>query len=83
MKKLSSKVYQSIKNESFKNKLELCERLLEEGTWAMGVIAYAIAFRERKNYTYDTFDRFEKWLIKYVHEWGIVMIFLPTPLVCY
>ncbi|MCD5414436.1 MAG: DNA alkylation repair protein [Clostridiales bacterium] len=36
----------------------------------MAVIAYDIAFRERKNYTRETFNRFEKWLIKYVRDWG-------------
>jgi len=70
VRNLSSKVYRSIKNEPFESKLELCESFLEERSWAMGVIAYDIAFRERNNYTYDTFDRFEKWLIKYVRGWG-------------
>lgn len=70
VRKLSSRVYQSIKNESFEHKLELCERMLEERTWALGVIAYDIAFREREHYTHDTFEVFETWLIKYVTGWG-------------
>lgn len=70
VRKLSSKVYKKIKNNSFESKLNICESLLEQRTWAMGVIAYDIAFRERKNYTYDTFYRFERWLINYVRGWG-------------
>lgn len=70
VRKLSSKVYKKIKNNSFESKLDICESLLEQRTWAMGVIAYDIAFKERKNYTSDTFDRFERWLINYVRGWG-------------
>ncbi|WP_236915376.1 DNA alkylation repair protein [Clostridium sp. Cult2] len=70
VRKLASRVYKLIENKSFESKLEICESLLEQKTWAMGVIAYDIAFRERKNYTYHIFDRFERWLINYVRGWG-------------
>lgn len=70
VRKLSSKVYKKIKNYSFESKLDICESLLEQRKWAMGVIAYDIAFKERKNYTPDTFDRFERWLFNYVRGWG-------------
>ena len=70
VRKASAKIYRLIKKEPFENILDICEELLEERSWAMGVIAYDIAFRERKNYTRETFYRFEKWLIKYVRDWN-------------
>ncbi|MGV8146397.1 MAG: DNA alkylation repair protein [Alkaliphilus sp.] len=70
VRKISIKIYKLIKNEPFETILDICEELLEERSWAMGVIAYDIAFRERKNYTRETFNRFEKWLIKYVRDWS-------------
>lgn len=70
VRKVSAKVYRQMKNNTFDEKLTFCEDFLEQRTWELGVIAYDIAFRERKNYTLDTFERFEKWLFKYVKGWG-------------
>lgn len=69
VRKLSAKFYKKLNNKSFDEKLDVCELLLKQRIWAMGIIAYDIAFRERENYTINTFDVFEKWLIMYVRDW--------------
>lgn len=70
VRKVSAKVYKSLKDRSFEEILDICEDMLEQRTWDLEVIAYDIAFRERNNYTMDTFERFENWLINYVRGWG-------------
>ena len=70
VRKIGANVYRNIKPLSFKEKLDICENLLEQRAWALGVVAYAIAFKERKHYTPDTFQIFENWLLKYVRGWG-------------
>lgn len=49
---------------------DLCEALLETGDWRLRVIAFAWAFRRRKQYTESDFARFERWLSHYVSGWG-------------
>lgn len=70
VRKISAYVYRSVKPLSFAEKLDLCENLLEQREWALGVVAYDIAYKERKHYTPDTFHRFENWLMRYVRGWG-------------
>ena len=70
LRRISSKIHKEIKKESLECVLDYCEELLETRTWAMGVIAYDLAFKQKKNYTRETFKRFEGWLIKYVRGWG-------------
>ena len=59
VRSISSKLYGSLKNKSIDNVLTLCEHLLDEREWALGVIAYDWAFRVRKQYTHKTFFIFE------------------------
>ena len=48
----------------------VCNDLLEQRNWPMGVIAYDFAYRMRKQYDDKTFVIFEEWLGKYVRGWG-------------
>ena len=48
----------------------LCERLLEAGTWTERAIAFDWAFRRRRQFEDEDFQRFEKWLDRYVDGWG-------------
>ncbi|MGV8983148.1 DNA alkylation repair protein [Clostridium sp.] len=70
VRSISSKLYGDLENKSIDNILTLCEHLLDEREWALGVIAYDWAFRVRKQYTHKTFFIFENWLKEYVTGWG-------------
>jgi 3-methyladenine DNA glycosylase AlkD len=70
IRKLSAKLYHSLQDKSKDNIFKLCEELLEEHNWPMGIIAYDFAYRVRKQYDDKTFFLFESWLIKYVRGWG-------------
>lgn len=67
---ISSKLYKTLENKNIDNVLKICEDLLNERQWALGVIAYDWAYRVRKQYTHKTFFIFEQWLEKYVTGWG-------------
>jgi 3-methyladenine DNA glycosylase AlkD len=70
VRKISSELYKELEDKSIDHVLILCEGLLEEREWALGVIAYDWAYRVRKQYKEDTFYIFEGWLKKYVTGWG-------------
>lgn len=70
VRSFSSKSYKSLEDKSINNVLELCEQLLDERKWELGVIAYDWAYRVRDQYNTETFFIFENWLKKYVTGWG-------------
>lgn len=67
---ISAKLYKKAEDKSIDNVLNLCEQLLDEKEWALGVIAYDWAFRVKSQYTKDTFYIFERWLKDYITGWG-------------
>lgn len=70
IRKISAKNFQLIKDHHIDDVLNLCEQLLEERKWELGVVAYDWAFKMKKQYTEETFIIFESWLKKYVTDWG-------------
>lgn len=70
IRKLSAKLYRQIKEESIDNVFLLCEELLEEHTWALGVIAFDFAYRMQGQYNESTYNIFYRWLKEYVRGWG-------------
>jgi 3-methyladenine DNA glycosylase AlkD len=70
VRSISSVMYKSLEDKSIDNVFTLCEGLLDEHEWALGVIAYDWAYRVRKQYNDKTFYIFENWLKKYVTGWG-------------
>lgn len=70
VRSISSNVFKLIPDRRAGHVLELCEQLLEYRRWAPGVVAYDWAFRIRRQYTEETFHRFERWLQEYVCDWG-------------
>lgn len=70
VRKISSTLYKVIEDKSIDNVLTLCEELLAEHEWALGVIAYDWAYRVRKHYNDKTFAIFERWLKKYITGWS-------------
>jgi 3-methyladenine DNA glycosylase AlkD len=67
---ISSELYKTLEDKSIDNVFSICECLLDEREWALGVIAYDWAYRVRKQYNEKTFSIFEGWLEKYVTGWG-------------
>lgn len=70
VRSISSALYKTLEDKNIDNVFILCESLLDEREWALGVIAYDWAYRIRKQYTDKTFSIFECWLKKYVTGWG-------------
>lgn len=70
IRRLAARLYKKIEDKSIENVLGLCEELLEEHSWAFGVIAFDWAYRVRDQYSETTYDTFYAWLKKYVRGWG-------------
>lgn len=70
VRKLSAKLYKKVDDKSIDNVLALCDELLEQHRWALGVIAFDWAFRVKTQYNENTYDIFYGWLKKYVRGWG-------------
>ncbi|MCB2341520.1 DNA alkylation repair protein [Clostridium estertheticum] len=70
IRNLSAKLYKIVPDKSIDGVLKICEILLEEYNWELGVIAFDWANRIRKYYTIETYDVFYSWLKKYVRGWG-------------
>lgn len=70
IRKLSSKIYKKIEDKSIENVFLLCEELLEQQSWASGVIAYDFAYRVKEQYNDSTYGIFFRWLKDYVRGWG-------------
>lgn len=70
IRKLSAKIFKMVDNKNIKFVFELCEELLEQKNWALGVIAFDWAYRVKKQYDENTYEVFYRWLKKYVRGWG-------------
>ena len=70
IRKLSARLYREIKDKTIDNVFSLCEELLEEHSWRLGVIAFDWAYRAKGQYSEDTYEIFYGWVKKYVHGWG-------------
>jgi len=70
IRKISAKLYKIVPDKSIDVVLKICEILLEEFNWELGVIAFDWANRTHKYYTIETYDVFYSWLKKYVRGWG-------------
>ena len=70
IRSLSASLFRNVKSESVDTVFALCKDFLDDHSWEMGVIAFDWAYRMRKQYTKETFDIFESWLLDYVRGWG-------------
>lgn len=70
IRKLSAKLYRGLKDKSKETVFSVCNKLLEQHNWPLGIIAFDFAYRVKKQYDENTFTLFEKWLEKYVRGWG-------------
>lgn len=70
VRKLASELFRQIEDKSSENVFGLCEELLSERSWALGVIAFDFAYRMKKQYDQSTYAVFYRWLKEYVRGWG-------------
>ena len=70
VRKLSSKLFRQIDDKSIENVFIICEELLNEHSWALGVISFDFAYRMKNHYNGSTYDIFYHWLKDYVKGWG-------------
>lgn len=70
IRRLSARLFRQIPDKSIEKVLALCEELLEQHSWALGVIAFDFAYRVKKQYQQSTYDVFFRWLKEYVRGWG-------------
>jgi len=70
VKKISKKYFAEIKNSGRGEILLACEQLLELGYGEYNQIAFDWAFRLKNEFEKVDFKIFEKWLKKYVSNWG-------------
>lgn len=70
IRRISARVFKDIRRESKDYVFSVCEELLEQRNWPMGVIAFDFAYRMRKQYDEATFIIFESWLERYIRGWG-------------
>ncbi len=69
VRKVSSELYKTLEDKSIHNVFALCERLLDERQWPLGILAYDWAYRVKRQYDDETFAVFERWLKEYVTGW--------------
>ena len=70
IRRLSARLFRQIPDKNTENVFALCEELLEQRRWALGVIAFDFAYRVKKQYQESTYDVFFHWLKEYVRGWG-------------
>jgi len=70
VKKISKKYFAEIKDLNKGEILLACEQLLELGYGEYNQIAFDWAFRLKNEFEKEDFRIFEKWLKKYVSNWG-------------
>ena len=70
VRKISAEHFREIRNLTKEEIFKLCEELLQSGDGNHGEIARDWAYRCRKRYEKKDFKVFERWLKKYVKNWG-------------
>lgn len=70
IRRLSARLYRALGRKEPGRVLALCEELLEQREWALGVIAFDWAYRIRAQYDEETYGVFYSWLKQYVRGWG-------------
>lgn len=70
IRKLSSQLFRQVRDKSAGNVFALCEELLEQRSWALGVVAFDFAYRVKGQYDDAAYAVFFRWLKEYVRGWG-------------
>ena len=70
LRKVSNSIYKDIKDKTKKEIFDLCDEILISGIRYNRLFAFDWAGRLYRQYAKSDFARFEKWLKKYVDNWG-------------
>lgn len=70
LRKISNKLFKSIKNQPKYKILDICDELLKADEKYFRFFAFEWASKLSDKYQTRDFARFEKWLKKYVDNWG-------------
>jgi 3-methyladenine DNA glycosylase AlkD len=70
LRKIIRQNFQRIKHLSKDEIFNMCETLLHTGDGRDKAAAFQWAFQIRNQYSSDDFPRFERWLSRYVDNWG-------------
>ncbi len=71
VRKIARTYYHDLKALPKNDLFDLCEALLEKKTMEESLIAFAWAYRRKKEYERSDFNRFESWLKNYVTNWAL------------
>ena len=66
IRRLSAALFRKVPDKDIEKVFALCEELLEQRSWALGVIAFDFAYRVKNQYQESTYDVFFRWLKDYV-----------------
>lgn len=70
VRKIAARYFKEIKDKNKKEIFVLCEELLKNKIQEEATIAYAWAFKLKKDFEKKDFKIFERWLKKYVSNWA-------------
>ena len=70
VRKIAKKYFAEVKGLSKEELLDLCEQILDQPYNEFSTIAFAWALAIKKSFELPDFDRFERWIEKYVDNWG-------------
>lgn len=70
IRRSSARLFRKIEDRRIDNVFALCEELLSQHDWTLGVIAFDWAYRVREQYNAETYGIFFGWLKNYVRGWG-------------
>jgi len=68
--KISKTYFKEVRDKSKKEILDLCDEFLKSNERYFRFFAFDWAIKVKKDYTKTDFNRFERWLKKYVNNWG-------------
>ncbi len=70
VRRIGRKYFREVKGLPKNHILDICQELLDSGTWAERIIAFQWAFQLRKRYEKEDFNTFERWLKAHVTGWS-------------
>ena len=70
LKRIEQELYRQIKLWPAARRVRLCESLWKSGKLEEGVLAIYLCRRFARHFGPEDFQRFEKWLDRYVHNWA-------------
>lgn len=70
VRKIAKRSFKQLKNSKKQEVFKRCEELLKKNYIEHKTIAFSWAFELKDEYTPSDFNVFERWVKKYIHNWG-------------